>query len=158
MDKTTELIVTAFILVGGVGFAVWFMGKSAKDREARETERRDEDARQQALRSGLAAGDRPMWDPMDPDPLARKILDDGDAHNSKHTSPEFRRIWWETMDGGSGMAAAFFEAMQKTCWRRDSRKQVYDRLFSHGLISEGKKNEWHRDADRLPEGHGVFAC
>lgn len=155
-------LIAAIVIVGvAVAGAFLFMQRSDAARDAREESRRREEAARLASETGLPAGSRPLWGPTESDPLVRKMLDDGDAYNSPHAvaDPAFLRTYWVAMDAGGGMALALVTAMRDACWKRDSRKQVFDRLYSHGKISASQAGRLKSDADRrLPEGYGKGDC
>lgn len=150
----------ALISIGVVGvalFGAWkYTQARAVSREKEEEERQKEEQREQATQTGLAAGDRPLCPPAEPDCLARKILDDGLASNHQHVTPDFRDIYWREMDKGRGMAEAFRTAMRAERWKAGSQGQVFDRLKSHGLISDARRKEWTAEAlAQFPHGYGV---
>lgn len=153
-----NIIVSIVIIGAAIGFAWYYMNQSEERRSA-DRERKDrEEARERSFAAGLAEGDRPLWDPNDSDPELRKIFDDGDAHNSKHITPAFRAAFWDKIEEGQGWANAILHAMSVTCWRADSQEQVFERLKSHGYLSEGEANRLKAEAYVLrPAGHGRYS-
>jgi hypothetical protein len=152
------LLAFGIIAVSGLG-AFWFLNRQSAARDARNAQREAEERARQAAQYGYSADDPPLWEPSDPDPLIRKILDEGDADNSNHLDRRFRDAFRAKLAEGPsvGIAQAFIHAMAVACWRRNSRREVYDRLYSNRLISEAEKNQLSADAARLPDGHGTYA-
>ena len=148
---SSDLLLTGLVLLAAGAFAWWYLRRTEQQREEREEQRQAEEAAKLSAESGLPIGERPII----VDELARAILDDGLAHNSKWVDSEFRSAYWSKMDAGAGMAEAFRAAMEARRWRSGSQGQVFDRLLSHGLIDETTRDQWKASAEaRFPSGYG----
>lgn len=147
-------IFSVVIVGAAIGFAWFYMQRRDEERAADKLVSDAESRNRASREAGLADGDRPLFERDAEDPIERKILDDGDAHNSKWVSPTFRAAFWQVRDRGGNLSAAFEAGMDATCWRRGSREQVYERLFSAKVISEGEKNRLIQSVISEPDGHG----
>lgn len=153
-----DIILTILALAGAFLFAVWYLRRTEERRAVDKEQRAEQEQRELSRAAGLPDGVRPLWDPADPDPIARKILDDGLAHNSKYVDDAFRNAYWSAMDSGVGMAESFRRAMDARKWRSGSQGQVFDRLYSHGKLDEPTRDRWKRSAeDRHPSGYGTHS-
>lgn len=151
-------IIAGAILIGGIGFAWWFMNRSSEQRAARQAEMDREEQQRIASQFGLPAGIRPLC-PAGDNCLAQQALDDGEAHNSKWVDNDFRVVYWREMDAGKGIGQSMKVAMEERQWRLDSREQVLERLKSKNLISQSDKDTWLREyrAEGIPDGFGRFS-
>ncbi len=158
-----ESILAIVIISAAIGFAWYYMKKSQERREAEKAEELAQAQRDIATVAGLPAGERPLCegDPTmsgDGQCLARDILDDGVAHNSKHVNSAFRNAYWARKDAGGSELDAFIAGMDAARWKSGSRGQVFDRIFSKTrLITESRRDELKRQAEAAhPSGYGAY--
>lgn len=144
------MIFSLAIVVGGIGFAIWFM----RDANAKRDERKQEQTAKDQIAANLASGLQPGDTPLPAQVI--EILNGGDfADNAKHVDRVFRDAFKISFPV-HGMARAILDAMEAAGWREGSRGQVVDQLKDRRMVSEG-------DAERmkaiwraaLPGGYGV---